>query len=79
MQLDSTVNILQNLSIFPLTHGLAYLDPGSGSFILQILLASLLGGLFLVRTYWQKIINFFRGGSSDEVSDSAPSDEDQAE
>lgn len=34
---------------------LAYLDPGSGSFILQLLLASLLGGLFIVKTYWQKI------------------------
>ncbi|MFN2127388.1 MAG: hypothetical protein ACK2TU_05965 [Anaerolineales bacterium] len=38
----------------------AYLDPGSGSFILQLIVASLLGGLFLMRRYWNKIISFFR-------------------
>jgi hypothetical protein len=39
----------------------AYLDPGSGSFILQVIIASLLGGLFIVKVYWQKIVTFFRG------------------
>ncbi|MBT3392198.1 MAG: hypothetical protein HN413_17510 [Chloroflexi bacterium] len=33
----------------------AYLDPGSGSFFLQVLLAALLGALFVLRTYWAKI------------------------
>lgn len=37
----------------------AYLDPGSGSFILQLLLATLLGSLFIIKTYWQKIKDFF--------------------
>lgn len=44
-----------------LSRGLAYLDPGSGSFILQLLIAGLLGGAFIVKTYWRKIISFFRG------------------
>lgn len=43
-----------------LTLGLAYLDPGSGSFIIQLLAAGFLGGLFLVKTYWQKIVAIFR-------------------
>ena len=43
-----------------LTGGLAYLDPGSGSFILQLLLAALLGGFFIVKTYWRKITTFVR-------------------
>lgn len=60
----------------PLISGLAYLDPGSGSFILQILLASLLGALFLVRTYWQKILSFFRGGSKEDAPDPSISDEE---
>jgi hypothetical protein len=34
---------------------LAYLDPGSGSFILQLILAALLGGAFVLKTYWKKI------------------------
>ena len=38
----------------------AYLDPGSGSFILQILIASLVGALFIVRVYWSKIKGFFQ-------------------
>ena len=33
----------------------AYLDPGSGSFLLQMLLAALLGGAFVLKTYWTKI------------------------
>jgi hypothetical protein len=41
----------------------AYLDPGSGSVILQLILASLLGGLFILKTYWKKISRFFRGKS----------------
>jgi hypothetical protein len=34
---------------------LAYLDPGSGSFILQLLVAGILGGLVALRMYWSKI------------------------
>ena len=30
---------------------LAYIDPGSGSVIFQMLLASLLGGIYLIRGY----------------------------
>jgi hypothetical protein len=47
----------------------AYLDPGSGSFILQLILASLLGGLFILKTYWKKISSFFRGKSSNGNDD----------
>jgi hypothetical protein len=45
--------------VAPRTNGLAYLDPGSGSFILQLLLASLLALLVLVKAYWQKIKTIF--------------------
>jgi len=33
----------------------AYLDPGSGSFLLQILLASLVGLLFVTKQFWGRI------------------------
>ena len=33
----------------------AYLDPGSGSFILQLLVAGILGGLVALRMSWGKI------------------------
>jgi len=38
----------------------AYLDPGSGSFFLQLLLATLMGALFLVGAYWKKVKSFVR-------------------
>ena len=33
----------------------AYLDPGSGSIILQLLLAAIMGLGFVLRTQWNKI------------------------
>ena len=39
----------------PLDKTFMYLDPGSGSFILQLLLASIVGAAFAVRMYWKKI------------------------
>ena len=36
----------------------AYLDPGTGSFIIQILAASALGGLFAIKTFWRNITGF---------------------
>jgi hypothetical protein len=44
-----------------LSKGVYYLDPGSGSFLIQLLIAALLGGAFVIRSYWKKIQGFFRG------------------
>ena len=38
-----------------------YLDPGSGSFLIQLLLAALLGGAFAIKIYWKKIKALFSG------------------
>jgi hypothetical protein len=74
------MNIIHNFPLSTLLHGLAYLDPGSGSFILQILLASFLGALFVVRTYWQKILAFFRGSPSEDSLDApTPAEDEQVE
>jgi len=40
--------------------GTAYLDPGSGSFIVQLILASLMGALFMLGMYWKKVKTFFK-------------------
>ncbi len=37
----------------------AYLDPGSGSFLIQLLIAGLVGAGFIVKVYWKKIKGFF--------------------
>jgi len=33
----------------------AYIDPGTGSFILQMLIAGVLGAIFYLKVYWQKV------------------------
>ena len=40
---------------------MAYIDPGSGSMILQVILAGILGSLFAIKASWQKTTAFFRG------------------
>lgn len=46
----------------------AYIDPGSGSYVLQVAIATLFGALFSVKVFWHKIKQFvshlFAGGSS---------------
>ncbi len=39
----------------------SYLDPGSGSYLLQLLIAGALGAAFAVRLYWTRIKGFFSG------------------
>lgn len=51
---------------FSFLMAIAYLDPGSGSFIIQLLAATLLGGLFVLKTSWKRITTFFRGLFSKE-------------
>jgi len=46
---------------------LPYLDPGSGSFIIQILIAVLLGLGVALRASWKKIRTFF--GAKPKVED----------
>jgi hypothetical protein len=43
-----------------LTREFAYLDPGSGSYFVQLLLASLMGVLFVLGVYRKKVTDFFR-------------------
>lgn len=35
----------------------AYLDMGSGSYMIQILLASVFGVLFTLKSYWKRVWN----------------------
>ena len=36
----------------------AYLDPGTGSMIIQIVIAGTVGALFTIKTFWSQIKNF---------------------
>ncbi len=46
---------------------LSYLDPGSGSLIIQLLFGALLSTLFFAKVFWGKIKGIF--GRSDESTD----------
>ena len=37
----------------------AYLDPGTASMLFQSVVAAVVGGFFLIRTYWSKLKNLF--------------------
>ncbi len=39
---------------------MAYLDPGTGSYMLQMLIALLVGGAFAVKVFWRRIIAFIK-------------------
>jgi hypothetical protein len=63
-------------SLAPLARAKAYLDPGSGSILLQLLIAAALGAAFAVKVYWKKIKGVFGkkedAGEPDQPSTAEP-------
>jgi hypothetical protein len=59
-----------------LGHPVLYLDPGSGSFLIQLLLAAGLGLGVAVKMYWTKIKGIFGGKKSDPISPAEDEDEE---
>jgi len=57
--------LLLTLSVF-CERSHAYLDPGTGSYIFQLLIAGFIGGLFTLKIYWNKIKAFFKNRFSEE-------------
>jgi hypothetical protein len=60
----------------PLLSGKAYLDPGSGSFILQLLIAGFVGFIFVVRTQWAKIKSMFKRSKTGQEAKQDLSDDE---
>lgn len=60
------------LIIFP-CYAYAYLDPGTGSYILQILIAAVFGTLFALKRYWHRmkslLSNSFKRHKSRNIND----------
>ena len=59
--------LLTTFSLVALLHAIlappahAYLDPGTGSYIFQLLLAGLVGLAFVIKVFWGRIKGFFAG------------------
>ena len=60
--------------LFPLI----YLDPGSGSFLIQLLIASLLGASVAIAASWSKIKGWF-GIKSKTKEEDTDTDDDESE
>jgi len=56
-----------SLPVAPTLKVLPYLDPGTGSLLIQLLIGLLLGGLWLFRAYWAKIRGHFSKGKNREA------------
>jgi hypothetical protein len=52
----------------------AYLDPGTGSYVLQVILAALVGAAFAVKLFWRNIRAFFKRLFSREEVDEEEAD-----
>ncbi len=61
------------VTIFP-SEALAYLDPGTGSLVIQSVVAALAAAAFGLRLYWRRIRMWFKrpGTQSDSPSDGTP-------
>ena len=57
----------------------AYLDPGTGSIILQGIIATVAGMLVAGRLYWQRVKTFFAGLVSGSASDAKSANSMDAE
>jgi hypothetical protein len=55
-----TVGLFVLLSIILPNTAHAYLDPGTGSYFLQMAIATLLSGLYAIKLFWKNIKAFFR-------------------
>ena len=72
------------LALAPTT-AYAYLDPGTGSFVLQMLIAGLLGAILYVRLAWDRTRQFFarlfsrRLGKTDASGESSIPDEENSD
>jgi hypothetical protein len=48
---------------------LAYIDPGTGSFVIQGIIAAVVGGGFAIKMFWHRIKAFFTGKSMPTEAD----------
>jgi len=56
------------LAIFP-PSAHAYIDPGTGSYILQIVIAGIAAGAFAIKILWRRIRALFSSNKTQEDSD----------
>lgn len=53
----------------------AYLDPGTGSMVLQLLLGGIAGVVVILKLYWRRFVGLFRGNAGEESDHSSSEDQ----
>lgn len=56
------------LAFNPFAEVWAYLDPGTGSMILQLLLGGIAGAAIILKLYWHRFVNLFKRKSFESPS-----------
>ncbi|MDX1501881.1 MAG: hypothetical protein R3325_05920 [Thermoanaerobaculia bacterium] len=51
-----TALLLAVLGLVPWVRAEAYVDPATGSYVLQMILAGLLGALFTLKLFWRRLV-----------------------
>lgn len=65
------IQILMLLLLFFTIQGYGYIDPGTGSYIVQIVIAMVVGAGLGIKLFWKKIKDFFSnlfGGKKEETT-----------
>jgi hypothetical protein len=53
-----------------------YIDPGSGSYLIQAIIAAVLGGMFYVKQKWIRIKSYFGRKRKEEQTDNGEHHDD---
>ncbi|MHB8094254.1 MAG: hypothetical protein ACYDH0_04855 [Candidatus Aminicenantales bacterium] len=56
-------------------YALAYIDPGTGSYLIQLLIAAFVAISFSIKIFWKKIVRLFSKKSGPDGQDGRKSDE----
>jgi ribose/xylose/arabinose/galactoside ABC-type transport system permease subunit len=69
-----TLTFLSCLLVSTAQSGLAYVDPGAGSYIFQVLVGVVLGAVVAIKVFWRRIWRFVtrRRPVRDELATGAP-------
>ena len=57
--LKNTTIVTVILILSSIREASAYIDPGTGSYIIQLMIAGLLGAAFTLKVYWKKVKAYF--------------------
>ena len=61
--------------VFFTVEGYSYIDPGTGSYLVQIILAAFVGASLGVKLFWHKIKAFFSGNKQTETPETPENEE----